>query len=58
MLSRIVSVALGLTIALFLFEVIWPIFDDDPASILQTGYFGGGLIVVMILALVYWGGPS
>jgi hypothetical protein len=58
MLNRVVTVALGLVIALFVFEVVWPIFDDDPASILQTASFGGGLIVVTILALVYWSGTS
>lgn len=58
MLNRMVIVALGFAIALFLFEVVWPIFDDDPASALQTAYVTGGLIVVAFLALVYWGGPS
>lgn len=58
MLSRLVSIALGLTIALFVFEVVWPIFDDDPASLVQTAYFSAGLIVVTLLALVYWGGPT
>jgi hypothetical protein len=58
MLNRVVTVAVGLAIALFLFEVVWPTFDDDPASILQTAYFSGGLIVVTLLALVHWSGPS
>jgi hypothetical protein len=58
MLNRMVTVALGLAIALFVFEVAWPIFDDDPASVLQTACFSGGLIVVTLLALVYWSGPS
>ena len=58
MLNRLVTVALGIAIALFAFEVVWPIFDDDPASILQTACFSGGLIVVILLTLVYWSGPS
>lgn len=58
MLNRVVTIALGLAIALFLFEVIWPILDDDPASPLQTAYFTSGLIVVALLALVSLGGPS
>ncbi len=58
MLNRIVTVALGVAIALFLFEVVWPIFDDDPASILQTACFSGGLFVAGLLALVYWRGPT
>ncbi len=58
MLKRMVTVALGITIALFLFEVVWPIFDDDPASPLQTAYFTGGLVVVTVLALISLGGQS
>lgn len=58
MLNRVVTVAVGLAIALFLVEVIWPIFDDDPVSPLQLAYFTGGLIVVMLFALVFWSGPS
>jgi hypothetical protein len=58
MLNRVVTIALGFAIALFLFEVVWPIFDDDPVSPLQTAYFTGGLIVVALLALVSLGGPS
>ncbi len=58
MLNRIVVIALGLAIALFLFEVIWPVFDDDPASIAQTAYFTGGLVVVGVLAFAYWSHPS
>ena len=57
MLSRVVAIALGLSLALFLFEVVWPVFDDDPASIMQTASFTGGLIVVAVLAFVYWSGP-
>jgi hypothetical protein len=52
MLNRVVA------IALFLFEVVWPIFDDDPVSPLQTAYFTGGLIVVALLALVSLSGSS
>jgi hypothetical protein len=58
MLNRLVTVALGVAIALFLFEVVWPIFDDDPASLLQTACFTGGLVLAALLALVYWSGPS
>lgn len=58
MLRRIVTVALGITIALFLFEVVWPIFDDDPASPLQTAWVTGGLLVVALLAFVSLSGPS
>jgi hypothetical protein len=47
-----------LAIAFFLTEVVWPIFDDDPVSPLQMAYFTGGLIVVMLFALVFWSGPS
>ena len=57
MLNRVVTLALGLTIALFLFEVVWPLLDDDPASIQQTAWFAGGLIVVAGFALVYWRQP-
>ena len=58
MLNRIVTVSLGIAIALFLFEVVWPIFDDDPASPLQTAWFTGGLLIVTLLALVSFGGRS
>jgi hypothetical protein len=58
MLNRVVTIALGFAIALFLFEVAWPIFDDDPVSPLQTAYFTGGLIVVTLFALMFWSGPS
>jgi hypothetical protein len=58
MLNRVVTIALGIAISLFLFEVIWPILDDDPASPLQTAYFTAGLIVATLLALVSLGGPS
>lgn len=58
MLNRMVTAALGVAIALFLFEVVWPIFDDDPASVLQTACFGGGLMLAALLALVYWSRPS
>jgi hypothetical protein len=57
MLNRVVAIAVGLSLALFLFEVVWPVFDDDPASIMQTVWFTGGLIAVAVLAFVYWSGP-
>ena len=54
MLNRLVTTALGVAVALFVFEVIWPLFDDDPASVSQTAAFGGGLIVVALLSFIYW----
>ena len=56
MLNRVVVIAVGLSLALFLFEGVWPVFDDDPASTMQTMWFTGGLIAVALLAFVYWGG--
>ena len=53
-----VITALGVVIAIFLFEVIWPIFEDDAASPLQTAWFAGGLLVVAALAFVSLSGPS
>jgi hypothetical protein len=47
-----------LAIAFFLTEVVWPIFDDDPVAPLQMAYFTCGLVVVTLLALVFWSGPS
>lgn len=58
MRSRVVTIALGLTVVLFLFEVIWPYFDDDPASAVQTVWFTAGLIVVALLAFVALTGPQ
>ena len=54
MLNRVVSIAVGLALALFLFEVVWPVFDDDPASMIQTAWFSSGLIAIALLAFVYW----
>ena len=47
-----------LAIAFFFMRVVWPIFDDDPVSPLQMAYFTGGLVVVTLLALVFWSGLS
>ena len=57
MLNRVVTISVGLAVALFLFEVVWPVFDDDPASVVQTASFTAGLFIVGLLALLYWSRP-
>jgi hypothetical protein len=56
MRDRIVVIALGVVVAAFLFEVVWPIMDDDPPSALQTAYFSVGLVVATVTALFSFGG--
>lgn len=58
MRDRVVVIAMGVTIAYFLFFIVWPILDDDPPSPLQTAYATVALVIAAGCALFYWSGPS
>ena len=56
-LKRLVTIALAIALVAFFSEVVWPVLDDDPPTMLQTTLISGGVILTTLGAILALGGP-